>query len=96
MWPLMPVPVDPDVSAQLAVLCAVSIIFVLGVLAVLLGRLTRNRREIFKVTCPENHGRALVIMHQSPDGAGYDAVSHCSRWHDGRLDCGQRCLSQVA
>jgi len=74
------------------VLFAIGVIFVLAVFVAVLGRLIRNRREISTVTCPENHRRALVVLHRSPDGAGYDAVAHCSLWHDGQVDCGQRCL----
>ena len=96
MWPLTPLPVAMDVGTQLAALFVVSVIFVFAVFIALLGRLARRRRSIRTVTCPENRRRALVVLERWPDGAGYGIVVHCSRWHDGTLDCGQRCLDQAA
>jgi hypothetical protein len=44
--------------------------------------------------CPENDDRpALIVVERSPDG---DTVARCSRWHDRRLDCGERCLDRPA
>ena len=96
MWPLAPLPVATDIGTKLTALCAVSLIFVFAVFAALLGRFMRKRREIRSVTCPENRRHALVILQRSPDGAGFDIVVDCSRWHDGTLDCGRRCLERAA
>jgi hypothetical protein len=94
MWPLTYLPASPEVSWQLAALFVASVVFVFTVFALLLGRM-RKRREIRRITCPVNHRRSLVIVQRSADRTG-DLAVHCSQWHDGKLDCGQRCLTRAA
>ena len=95
MWPLPPLPPASDVSAHLTLLFAISVIFVLGVLVALVVRMARGKRRTMRtVMCPENDDRpALIVVERSPDG---DTVARCSRWHDRRLDCGERCLDRPA
>ena len=95
MWPLPPLPPASDVSAQLTLLFAISVTFVLGVfVALLAGAARRRRRAIRPVTCPENDDRpALVLVDPTED---QPAVADCSRWHDRPLDCSRGCLDQLA
>ena len=96
MWPFTFLAASPDVGWQLAGIFAVSVLFVFAVFAMLLRELTRKRREIRRVRCPIDHRRALVIVQRSADGTAYDMAVHCSRWHDGKLDCGQHCVEKAA
>jgi hypothetical protein len=87
-------PVTPEPalsSATIAALFAVAAIFLLAVFGLLLGRLARDTREIRTLTCPEDQRRALVLIRSSKFPAGR-AIAECSRWHDRRLPCGERCL----
>jgi hypothetical protein len=94
MWPTT-LSLAPDVEAHLALLGGVATAFVVVVLLVLLVTRRRRRREILRVTCPENQGRATIVVDPSPDDGSHDAVVRCSRWHDGRLDCGERCVRET-
>ena len=96
MWPLTYMPEYPDTGWQLAALFAASVIFVFAVFAMLLRRLTRTRREMLGLACPVDRRRALVVVQRSADGPWYDRVVHCSKWHDGQVDCGQRCVDKAA
>jgi hypothetical protein len=89
MWPL--IPVMPDVATELRLLAALSVAFVFAVFAVLWHRILRRRRALRAVTCPENGRPSLVVLR--PDG---DGVTDCSRWHDGKLDCGERCVGRAS
>jgi len=95
MWPTS-LPIVPEIRGQLMVMCALAVAFVTAVFVAILARRVRSRREIRALTCPENHRRALVVLQRSPDGVDHDRVVRCSRWHDGELDCGERCLPRLA
>jgi hypothetical protein len=90
LWPLA-----DDVTTRFLALAAACLIFVFVVFAALLVRLMRRRREMHAITCPENRRPALVVVQRSPD-VGDDAVVDCSRWHDGKRDCSQRCLERAS
>lgn len=89
MWPT-PLRLTPDVEAHLALLGAVAAVFVVAVLLALLGMRRWRRRAIRVVTCPEDDARAMIAVQRAPDHE--DHVIDCSRWHDGRLACGERCI----
>ena len=99
MWPLLPELLTRDVNGQVTLLfaSAIAVVLVLDVFLARLGDILRKRRLIRTVMCPENDDRpALVVVDRSLGAADSHVVAHCSRWHDRRLDCGERCLDQLA
>lgn len=95
MWPHIALPVTTDVSTAFTLLFVASLIFVLAAFAAMLGRMACSRRNICRVTCPENRRPALVVVRPSPDPA-HATIAYCSRWRDQPLACAQRCLAQHA